>query len=1353
MRRFTGPLLTLSLALQAVPARAVEIDYEISGGFDAVVNAFSKAALIFGADSYKSLFALAMIWGIFFGGVAFYGKAFLKKEESLASWWGPVIIGGALFLGTIILPGNGTLHVYDRTTNMYQAIGLPQPMVIVAGLLNRIERGVIDMIYTSGGVNTYDPQANGAGFLGLFYLATTPTFGDPLLQASFDAYANDCLIFEIGRPGTTLSIEELRKTSTDLKVTLGKATNPAVFTSVYDATTPNGAAVSCTEAWEGAGTWAGLKNLLTENAGTGYSELVGQKLKSICQKIGFANSEMAVANGFGDSLGACRASIKNAMDTAQIFDLGAGSASAAKFTLESSIAARLNEIYQSSDAVGNLNYQRGTAVMGSLTSALVWIPYIKAAMTALTISMVPFLFLLLPTPIFGRALGYALGGFVWLALWGMVDAVLHGFTMDYAYKVLENVRSNHMGLDAFLFLPDEVSKIFTMFGSMRMSGMGIATTAAYTLFKVGSAFGSAGQMDSKRLEDGGVKASFHAVDPTQKGTSLTGLARGAAQITMANEYSFNDRVQAEYANQSGSFNQTMGAVEGAGGVDPYKDLKRQHGWQESYKQMGQTSLGRQFIEIAESAGVSKRKAQEMYASFMTPQGAVAAMKGGAAAGLQGDEIVGNFMAQEAWKQQQGVNAFAEEKRHFDDFAREHGMGENEAMRALKAENMTQAMTAMRAFTRNGKFVEEGYRDFLDLNKDKEIGHQRGELQGFAAYKAAGGSGGYRDYVAWGSGYNAVSTTSEIANAVKLSTGGVNIDDNSSVASKAGENRGAITAGQIAAVNQNGGPDALRRLTQDNLSTELKRNQHLRTALGQEFERSAPDSVRYNSEYYKDGRITDAGIDYMLGSAAAAGGFKLATANGERTIRLDGQGRLAASELRETIAAGDKTAGMELVKQLRGSGQTWQAKGLENLINSKDFARQGFDYRANYDKNARISTFDAYVGGQVQDLDKWASDKGHRASFENFSTSTVGNLNTEYDQRVIRKGTDEQNGYFSRTGTSSVDYNEDKSVGLVTQKIDGKDVTGYGELQYTTRPDGTRVLVGGHVANGVGLDVTQYVRGEDGQLHEVQTRGKANSRGHAVNTDSTGQVTTTFAEQGPRGPVMAHREYANNGGGPVMTTARGGKDITEGSRYRGGDRVDIDQNISAGLAASSFTDGASLDPGWKALTSATAGQGFATASEKHSQAGTLIAPLRGQGPLATPTPQPPTTGPISGPAVDSRNRIQKWTDPVVREDEAGRLYTKKGNEIAPPAPPTTAPRPVAQSSSGGGEIDARANHPYMGQSPPASSNPYSHGGGMSGEGSRPPVSGKPAQVARPSKHYTGADHLETDQPNSGKGLAY
>lgn len=242
------PAVCILFLASVTPALALDMDFYTYGGFNPVVQAFTRLALIFSDAGYLGLFAVVTVLGIISGSVAWTVKAATGGTIIPMVWAGPVIFGAVLYLALFIPKGNIT--VFDQTLNRFQVIGnIPNAVVFTAGMLNRVERGLVDIIDTAAapGVN-YSKTAGGVGFKSLNAIkGSYPK--DNHATNSMVRYIKDCVTFELMRPGTTLSLDELRNTTTDFLIDLDKAVHPANFTVYYDAANPSGANMSCTSAW------------------------------------------------------------------------------------------------------------------------------------------------------------------------------------------------------------------------------------------------------------------------------------------------------------------------------------------------------------------------------------------------------------------------------------------------------------------------------------------------------------------------------------------------------------------------------------------------------------------------------------------------------------------------------------------------------------------------------------------------------------------------------------------------------------------------------------------------------------------------------------------------------------------------------------------------------------------------------------------------------------------------------------------------------------------------------------------------------------------------------------------------
>ena len=521
-----------------VSAFALDMEYFTFGGHSAIVSAFSRLALIFSDNGYKSLFASIIVLAIVFGGGSTFLRAAFGVKTSPIAWFIPILVGVVLYLGLVI--PTGTLHIYDKTTNAYTPVaGIPDGIIAMAGILSSIENGLVEIVDTAADPLGYNAQAGGVGYMGLFsstqVLAKVGTKDTSNFDASMQKYTEDCVSFELQRPGTTLTVEELRRTSGDLRLSLAKAASTVNFTTYYDAAVPTGASMTCANAYTQISAY-----LLTP---ANFEEV----MKATCQELGMDPVDAI-------QYGRCQASIAATLEQVG-FNAGTTSTD---FIRQAYIAKKLNDYYRTGNGAAVGNYQFMVNASGTMKSANEWLPILRAVLTAVAVGMIPFLALFIPTPLFGKAIGVIAGFFIWLTAWGVTDAVIHGFAIDFANNVYANIRNiatanpGAMGMDAFYFMPDETVKILAMFGTLRMSGLMLATIITGMLVKFGGhALSSLSGNVTGQIQSAGVSGAKQTEDASGRGQAISAITSSMPTTELANSpaYGSGGMFNASHVNQ------------------------------------------------------------------------------------------------------------------------------------------------------------------------------------------------------------------------------------------------------------------------------------------------------------------------------------------------------------------------------------------------------------------------------------------------------------------------------------------------------------------------------------------------------------------------------------------------------------------------------------------------------------------------------------------------------------------------------------------------------------------------------------------------------------------------------------
>jgi conjugal transfer mating pair stabilization protein TraG len=570
IRKRLAPVSILVSILAPAPAFALDADFYTWGGFDAVASGLQRLALIFSDGGYRGLFFSVIVMAIMFGGFAIVARAASGARANPVSWLVPILTGVVIYLGLVV--PTGTIHLYDNQTNKYQAIGgIPDGIVAVAGILNLVERGMVEIVSTTGDPRSYTDQAGGSGFLGLFQAASKVlTTDDTLMDTSVNKYLQDCVTFELTRPGTTLTVDELRRTTGDFRTSLAKANSPAIYTVYYDLTAPQGQTMTCQQSWVNINTYLGSPAHLEEN------------LKGICAQIGYDTSAAA-------SYQKCKTSLQ-----ATFSDLGVSGVTTDDFVRQAYLSQRLHDVFRSGDTAAVANYKFLMNASGAMKAANEWLPIMKGVLTAVALGLVPFLALFIPTPLLGKAISVMLGFFIWLTAWGVTDALLHQFLMDYGTRAMEGVRlhsgGSGLGMDAFYFMPNETIKILGMFGTVRMAGLMLATVITGMLVRFGGhALATMGSSLMGQVQNAGQQAARMTEDPSGRAAALKSNAWSMPTETIANDHRYGYRGMMT----EGLVNQSWGVEGAAARIQNMEALQRQGAVPQAPGRLGLGGFARQ----------------------------------------------------------------------------------------------------------------------------------------------------------------------------------------------------------------------------------------------------------------------------------------------------------------------------------------------------------------------------------------------------------------------------------------------------------------------------------------------------------------------------------------------------------------------------------------------------------------------------------------------------------------------------------------------------------------------------------------------------------------------------------------
>ena len=462
MRQIARAAAAAAALLAASPALAVETSFYTYDGFGETVDAFRLIAMIFADPRYETLVIIIATVGISLGALLVSVRG---QGLGIVAFGFQMLIGIGLFVGMIAT--TGTVHVYDKVRNAYQPVGgVPNLLVLVAGTTNLIERALVETIDD----NTLDPNSKiafGAGghSFDLFFNAVSPRgpMTDTFLDATIKDYVRQCYPVARVSPAYGIDDDKLFRTAADLPAAFAAMAGPATFSTVYTAADKGGTTMSCADAWQH------ISDSLADPA------LFDSYAKQVCMRTGF---DVADAN----QLSRCRA---------QLGEMG-GTMTGTPLSLQALMTDVLlgntvgDVLFEDSPAsAARVMANRAVLSNGLATMSVAneWMPTIRAVVFGIMLFMIPIALLFTLTPINLRVASFALGLFVFVALWGVIDAGIYQLTLGRAMNALAEMRSNATAVNAWLLAPSSAQKALAIFGSFRTAAAGLAGAFVFTVFR------------------------------------------------------------------------------------------------------------------------------------------------------------------------------------------------------------------------------------------------------------------------------------------------------------------------------------------------------------------------------------------------------------------------------------------------------------------------------------------------------------------------------------------------------------------------------------------------------------------------------------------------------------------------------------------------------------------------------------------------------------------------------------------------------------------------------------------------------------------------------------------------------
>jgi hypothetical protein len=486
---------------------ALDMEFYTYGGGREIADAFKRLAFIYSDNRFATMFTVAAGLGaIMLATSNNLIKPIMSAQGDPFAWLKVVVIGTTLYTAAII--PTGTMHIYDPVNNSTESVhGVPDGIILIAGLFNKLERGMVD-ITTTASAYPYDKTAGGINFKVLMdTLNKTPKNNLYYLSADVEEYYRVCGTVAEGIVGTNTSSKRRQFETESLYSEFPKYRNSGVWVNMFDGDKVI-SNMTCTEAWDNV-----LLPKLTPAAMNGI-------LDSVCKSNGFDVSVAVQKN-------ACKDLVTQAYALHGVTPVNAGSYIREAFVYQNILKSMTQDPNEA-----QLVLTRRSLMLqgiGAFNSANDLLPTLRAVMMAVVLGLFPLLSIFLVTPIFKEAARFMIGMMLWLTTWGVAVAITHTAGMDQAIIAFSDIANTKMGMASFLLAEETAIKALGFFGRMQVLSLMLASALAMALYKFGGyAMTQMAQNQAQNLQNIGDQSAQQVLTPEGRSAFANQAAQGLA---------------------------------------------------------------------------------------------------------------------------------------------------------------------------------------------------------------------------------------------------------------------------------------------------------------------------------------------------------------------------------------------------------------------------------------------------------------------------------------------------------------------------------------------------------------------------------------------------------------------------------------------------------------------------------------------------------------------------------------------------------------------------------------------------------------------------------------------------------
>lgn len=585
-------LIFTVLAGLSPAAFAFDTDYVVMGGFETIVNAFTRLKLIFNDNQYTMLISAFVFMGVAAALLTKSAKNGIEYLETgkaqMGMGWLAMAVMGTLFYVGLVQP-KGTVYIYDQSRNQYQAVsGIPDFITVTARLTNSVYQAFVDF---SNRDTASTVRFTGEGMAIKMLMNVVSRNGapfDPYLTDNVKALWRQCEPIAESRGFDPRTVRS-GANALDVVTALSPLRNQAAYTVWYSSSNPGGATVTCDQSY------TSLKGAL------GDPSAYDARLRDICVKSGYAVSD---SSQYVD----CKNRLESSIQT--IF--GASTLSLNSIMSNVLVSQGITDaLIENNPEVAASMVANRSMMNSGLADAMTnpeWMSTIMAAVLAIILAITPMLLLLVFTPLMTKALTLLFGLWVFITTWQIADVMLLQASTDEILTVMNEVKNYGLGIDSMQLAPTAAMKAMSVMGSARTSAVQIATLVA-GIFGV-SAFGLSafGQRALSNLDRISNEVGDKTLTPEGRGHLINDISGGIATQQVLNTAGIDAMSNTSMLGQMKDISASSAQIQGLGNGSVETAAQR----------IGQVQGGRQVGEVsgyetaspnmsgAESAAIASR---------------------------------------------------------------------------------------------------------------------------------------------------------------------------------------------------------------------------------------------------------------------------------------------------------------------------------------------------------------------------------------------------------------------------------------------------------------------------------------------------------------------------------------------------------------------------------------------------------------------------------------------------------------------------------------------------------------------------------------------------------------------------